>query len=430
MKKFFLLTAAVAGVATMANAAEYFPGSTKAFKDGYTLEQIWGAVPDGIAYPAVRTGIGVNDKFYLMDHAAGNVKVYDKSGFVKDINFGGKLWVSCTVDQAGNVIARADKGGWAGPEGAGWYLTENAGFGVIDSKTDEIINKFIAMPGAAKSRFDALSPVLGNILTSEFTALYAPTQGAGNRFEEFGYSMGEWVATSSTIMTLNPLFDNGAAKYNQTLGTVQAFSSEDLAVYGNPHIDVTSSAKGLGNGIAHYKYVITDKGEGWKDTGEFFVTPQHAAMGGFYVFDLAGKQYIVYPAGGDGLPAGDAFAISEVKYTDSPASTEADEEALIARKFAAVMENGAAQYTAKAYYMSFNVVPVENENAVMIYAYNAGCPMSVHKFSVSESAVNEIEIENANAPVEYYNMQGIRVANPENGLFIKRQGAKAEKVVL
>ncbi|MDE6768940.1 MAG: hypothetical protein K2J78_04350 [Muribaculaceae bacterium] len=35
-----------------------------------------------------------------------------------------------------------------------------------------------------------------------------------------------------------------------------------------------------------------------------------------------------------------------------------------------------------------------------------------------------------NAPVEYYNMQGIRVANPTNGLYIKRQGKKATKVIV
>ena len=36
----------------------------------------------------------------------------------------------------------------------------------------------------------------------------------------------------------------------------------------------------------------------------------------------------------------------------------------------------------------------------------------------------------ANAPVEYYNLQGVKVATPENGLFIKKQGAKVSKVVL
>lgn len=35
-----------------------------------------------------------------------------------------------------------------------------------------------------------------------------------------------------------------------------------------------------------------------------------------------------------------------------------------------------------------------------------------------------------NAPVEYYNLQGVRVANPENGLYIKRQGNKAVKVIV
>ena len=44
------------------------------------------------------------------------------------------------------------------------------------------------------------------------------------------------------------------------------------------------------------------------------------------------------------------------------------------------------------------------------------------------TAIEEIEAENA--PVEYYNLQGVKVANPENGIFIKKQGAKTTKVVL
>ena len=40
------------------------------------------------------------------------------------------------------------------------------------------------------------------------------------------------------------------------------------------------------------------------------------------------------------------------------------------------------------------------------------------------------DLENANAPVEYYNLQGVRVANPENGIFIVKQGNKASKQVI
>lgn len=43
--------------------------------------------------------------------------------------------------------------------------------------------------------------------------------------------------------------------------------------------------------------------------------------------------------------------------------------------------------------------------------------------------VADIELDE-NAPVEYFNLQGIRVANPENGIFIRRQGSNVAKVVL
>lgn len=39
-------------------------------------------------------------------------------------------------------------------------------------------------------------------------------------------------------------------------------------------------------------------------------------------------------------------------------------------------------------------------------------------------------VADENAPVEYYNHQGIRVENPENGIFIRRQGSKTTKVAL
>lgn len=50
---------------------------------------------------------------------------------------------------------------------------------------------------------------------------------------------------------------------------------------------------------------------------------------------------------------------------------------------------------------------------------------------VNNSAVEAIEAEvDADAPVVYYNLQGQRVANPENGLYIRVQGNKVEKVAL
>lgn len=43
------------------------------------------------------------------------------------------------------------------------------------------------------------------------------------------------------------------------------------------------------------------------------------------------------------------------------------------------------------------------------------------------AGVNGVSVDQ-NGPVEYYNLQGIRVANPEHGLYIRRQGNKTPKV--
>lgn len=55
--------------------------------------------------------------------------------------------------------------------------------------------------------------------------------------------------------------------------------------------------------------------------------------------------------------------------------------------------------------------------------------------NLTEGSINENtgidNIEAAdNAPVEYFNLQGVRVANPENGLYIRRQGNKVTKVIV
>lgn len=52
--------------------------------------------------------------------------------------------------------------------------------------------------------------------------------------------------------------------------------------------------------------------------------------------------------------------------------------------------------------------------------------------SVSSAGADGIEADMAdeNAPIEYFNLQGVRVANPANGVFIKRQGHKASKVLV
>ena len=46
------------------------------------------------------------------------------------------------------------------------------------------------------------------------------------------------------------------------------------------------------------------------------------------------------------------------------------------------------------------------------------------------SGLNGVDADDETAPVEYYNLQGIKVANPQEGIFIRKQGKKAEKVLI
>ena len=57
-----------------------------------------------------------------------------------------------------------------------------------------------------------------------------------------------------------------------------------------------------------------------------------------------------------------------------------------------------------------------------------GIPIKCTFTSTEVVGVENLEINENVAPV-YYNLQGVKVANPENGVFIKVQGSKATKVV-
>ena len=51
---------------------------------------------------------------------------------------------------------------------------------------------------------------------------------------------------------------------------------------------------------------------------------------------------------------------------------------------------------------------------------------------LTEDIATSVELVGSdnNAPVEYYNMQGVKVENPTNGVYIKKQGERTSKVVL
>lgn len=77
------------------------------------------------------------------------------------------------------------------------------------------------------------------------------------------------------------------------------------------------------------------------------------------------------------------------------------------------------------------LAPVKSENKMYLYFvdHNSHYICGYVYESGSQSGVEDTMVDE-NAPVEYFNLQGVKVVKPENGIYVKKQGSKAVKVVL
>ena len=103
-------------------------------------------------------------------------------------------------------------------------------------------------------------------------------------------------------------------------------------------------------------------------------------------------------------------------------------EAAPAKEAAATLEHEGETYTLAP----AEGVKITEAGTLKYFAHNpATDARSEVKSATATGTTTGIADINAdvNAPVEYFNLQGIRVANPENGMFIRRQGTQVTKVI-
>lgn len=84
---------------------------------------------------------------------------------------------------------------------------------------------------------------------------------------------------------------------------------------------------------------------------------------------------------------------------------------------------------------SFTIVADNVKNYISAYLYKDDQVDMANGYDISvkvakSTIVGVEEIEAAEAAAEYYTLQGVKVANPENGVYVKVCGGKAEKVVI
>lgn len=445
MKKLFLFTLA-AGAALTASA-EYQAGTAAivgdANKGKYKFEIVWGS--DALVGNGnIRAGVGYGDKFYFADNVNNNVPVYGKKGLESTLTVPGNVWVSATADDAGHVMIRSttnDKWPSDGAYAGAYYAEDGHILTVIDAVTGNILTSEAKMDGGLAFRFDALGHINGDVTKGWWEVIGCGDGQVCNDFMFEGIGDDCAIGCETFALTVNKAFANSGAGAGKTTGSAQIFGAPDedgqytnMAVYCNPVLSITGSScpLGVGNGIQLYNY--SEDGDGvaaWRATDKFIVTPQHASNNGFVIFRLNGTDYIAYTSGESqpGIIDATAMAIAKVTYTDSPVNGDNDTDALVARLY----PNEETAYTPGSMFSCFNVEYIPEEpNAIYIYHFCQGAPMIKTKFTVpvEEDGVADLTADNnENAPVVYFNLQGVRVDNPENGLFIKKQGNKVTKVI-
>lgn len=79
-----------------------------------------------------------------------------------------------------------------------------------------------------------------------------------------------------------------------------------------------------------------------------------------------------------------------------------------------------------------DLIPDKNNLRVIAAVVDAsGSVLNCAKDEVDDFDVNAVEgIDDDSAPVEYYNLNGVKISKPTQGVFIRRQGAKADKVLI
>lgn len=78
-----------------------------------------------------------------------------------------------------------------------------------------------------------------------------------------------------------------------------------------------------------------------------------------------------------------------------------------------------------------NMKPVKGEKWVNpTFTLTVGDVITLKVTAENQSGIEAVEASEVAGAAVYYNLQGQRVANPENGLYIRVQGGKATKVVL
>ena len=381
------------------------------------LTKVWqntSSVPGTAASGDVRFAGVSNGKLLVNDKAnnkilevtaSGSSNYYDPSAALSEY-YGQVISTAIGCDDAGNILVSTGFSGAASGKNFAVISADLKSTYKIDLSTIE---------GYTPARCDQIGRIRGNMLSSEGGyAFIVPNGGTSvlivkikNGAIDADYSqvsnpVGIGLNTSccpqpafESVAEIDALMDDNNDLSNAFVMRSRSYPGSVYAWNGD-------------NSAMEAKWKFTTTSQGY--------TTANASVEGFDWFTIYGKSYFIMPLTTDGTTGtrGSVFGIFDEDGNAVAAWSEGEKTGL------------------GACFGSFIAVP-NNEYSVFIYHFVPGTVAEKFTFAVEpksdpsgvESIVVEEEID---APVEYYNLQGVKVAEPSNGIFIKVQGKKASKV--
>lgn len=354
---------------------------------------------------ASRFGAGFGGKVYYNDKTAGKVMTVDKDGNVAEFAAVEGLGVGISIDDAGNVLVNT---GFSNAASATNYVIISAD-GTTQTPLTVTINEENA--GNPAARVDQIGRVAGNLLSEEGAFFFLPMNSAKNVVTVFIQNGAQAEGDLSYLFSA-PVADTGAALNTSTV-CQPLYSFDELVDMGDDARMYGFCFRNRSDQNINY-YVAEGEAGAWK---KFAKPAEVSSPEGFDIINNNGTFYTINPI--------------KVSKNYENYFILADEEGNVIFDSS---KNGAPSScdTGSQSFGSFMARMVDETKAEIYQWYGANnnnCMAAMYTVDFAQGVNDVISSESNEAPV-YYNLQGVRVANPENGLYIKVVGEKATKVLV
>lgn len=352
-----------------------------------------------------RFGAGFGGKVYYNDKANGKVMTVDKDGNVAEFAAVEGLGSGISIDDAGNVLVNT---GFSGATSATNYVIISA-----DGKTQTPLTVTINEDNAANpaARTDQIGRVAGNLLSEEGAFFFLTMNGAKNVVTVF-IQNGAQVDGDLSYLFSAPVAASGAALNTSTVAQ-PLYSFDELVDMGDDARIYGFCFRNRGNQNINYC-----EPEGEEPAWKAFAKPAGAnSPEGFDIINNNGTIYTINP-----------IKVSK-NYENYFIVADAEGNVIFDSS-----KDGAPSScdTGSQSFGSFMARMVDETKAEIYQWYGANnnnCMAAMYTVDFPQGVNDVISNESNEAPV-YYNLQGVRVANPANGLYIKVVGEKATKVLV